>query len=276
MSGLLIESREHCAGVRTLRPNDEQEIIVFREGAFLRNLPYLQAVGSRFAQETTKWSPEYADFLMEKGLGVDGLTGGRPLTDSLTNRILYNQMTARLIPFVFLFRQVGAKEGEYTGFSAHRVFDLPDDSSVQYNVFRGVVAAARGRHTARFAAELSLSYTPDVLAYVHRTRNPLAAYTNTQIKEFDLPSSAPWVIRYQDNPRAFYVAQETAKIVEGPDAVLDEFGVSRNAYREPNRGLEELREGHPSREIQAIMDGEFRMGSLDAVYCTYFLGQNPF
>lgn len=272
-----LESRESTPGIRIMEA-DNDKIFIYSGKAFLQNLEYLQDVYAQFAQKDVGWSPEYARYLATRGLGVDHLTKGSPLDDQTIRFILDNPLTARKVPSVMLFREQDSNPGEYLGFSAQRMYypmvareegQQEEEVPVLYHIFRAFESASRGKHRGRMTVQLALLIHGAAEWYYHRTGNHVAAYTNTESTSFDHSEMFPWVQPFDANQFAFSVAKKLSALVNPEGTPIDRFGVSRGAYREPNRQVVPRPEHAPSMAFYNRMFGpapeNFNMGPLDAV-----------
>lgn len=279
---VILESREKEPGVRTLHHNDD-EIVAFTGEAYLRNLPYLIKVGTVFARQNLGWTEKSARFMMTRGLGVDHLTRGLKLNDQTIPFIVEDANKLKKVPSVFLFRAKDSKEGEYIGYVAQRMFFIQTETSepgrssgeevpTMYQIFRAIEQGQRGKNRARSSIELALFFHEGARWFFHRTANYLAAYTNTQSDSLDQKESYPWGYLY-NNERPF--AQELIRrgfnLVKVNGEEIEETGVSRNDYCEPNLGIEKLRPGSKEEivKVHRMMHEDFKMGPHDSLYALY-------
>ncbi len=279
-----LENREKLSGIRILHANNDA-VVVFSGEAFLKNLPYLVSLYTEFGIRNVGWSPDYARQLALRGLGVDELRENAPLNNQTTAFILKDHNKLRRVPSVMLFRPEDGEPGQYMGFSAQRnYFPMVQRESQRpkeevpttYHVFRAFDYDNRGKKRGRLSVELTLFLHPGTKWYLHRTGNYVAAYANTQSTALDQRQSRPWKQLYNKGSFEFKLLKEMYNIVGSHSSAddLEETGVSRNEYHEPNGAIEEPRSGHKgSRRIWDKMYGrdpdEFDMDPLDAVFALY-------
>ncbi len=244
-----LDSREDESGVITLRPGNGDAIVIFSGSSFLQNFAYLKNASATFLCRNAEWDPDFCKALMDKGMGVDELTWGARLNSETIARIVTNPKKEREIPSVFLFRDENAPKGDYLGVSVQRKTfiktDLIGEVSVLDNVLRAFEPGYRGKHRGRLAVGLALICHGGAMFFIHKTGNPLAAYTNTLSEYLVQEDAHPWGKQVITNPLMQEVREKSAKFILLPGRIMLPNGVIKGDYPKPNRGFNaaELRGG---------------------------------
>ncbi len=250
---MTLESR----GVRTIPVNNEY-VDIYSGEAYLRNLNYLIQTAGEFAHRNIGWSPRLARFMMMKGLDVDNIVAeSRQSNDEIITNIVKEPKKEREIPNVILFKGKDAPvshDNPYYGISIGRMFFIQSEVSnleepVFYHILRAFEGDQRDSKRGRFSVGMGLAlYRGLPKWYIHRTGNPIAAYTNTRSDALDQEQSYPWSHFYNENPLAYEIARKVFKLIRVNGEPLEPTGVSRGDYLESNKGFD---------------SGQLRGGALD-------------
>lgn len=278
-----LESREHLPGVQLLHHNQD-EVVAYTGESYLRNLPYLIDAATIFAQRNLGWTEVTARAILTRGLGVEHLTRGLELNDQTIPLILGDINRSRKIPSVMFFKEEGAKVGEYAGIACQRMFFpqteeypesgrlLGEEVPTMYQILRAVEQGERGRNRARSSIELALWLHGGISRwFFHRSGNFIAIYTNTRSTSFNQEYSYPHRLRFNQDPFAKELMRKGFNLVKLNGQEIDDNGVSRNDYIEPNLGIENLRPGSKEEivRVHTMLTEEFKLGPLDALYSLY-------
>lgn len=268
--------REDFPGVKRLHTNRDI-VFAFTGEAFLCNLDYLRDQFVYSSHRNIGWSMEYSRELATKGLGVDQLTRRAPITEETIGLIIDDPLKRRRIPSVMLFRPENGEPGRYIGISAQRMFypyvsrgeeEPEQEEAVLYHILRAFDRDRRGKQRGRTSVELGLLLHQDARWYGHRTGSHVAAYTNTRSEALDQTHSHPWKEGFTEDPLAWAIVKKMYDIL-GNRTGIDEFGVSRGEYKEPNKAVEIRKEHEGSMRIWRKMFQEFGMTLYDAVFPLY-------
>ena len=277
------ECRENSESIRMLHDVNGDTIVTFSDEAFLGNIDYLIDQYTKFAVKEVGWSPEYSRQLAVKGLNVDTLTKGVPLTKEFISFLSEDLNKARRIPSVSLYRPEDGPRGVYTGISAQRMFfpnvrregsQVEEEVPVLYHIFRAFDESKRGYGRGKFSVQLAFYIHRGARYYMHRTGNYIGAYANTRSPVLNQASCYPFSAPYEENSFEYHLARKVQSIVGGPGTEIDLFGVSRGDYLEPNHSLD-FRPDHidPNHRGSMRMLNRFKkvykMGPLDGIYPLY-------
>lgn len=237
-----VESIESRAGVKFIHPRDRSGdlAIVFSGRAFLENLDYLKALNVAFASRNLGWSEEITRPFIERELNVDALTGGKelpPNNPEYLDLILKDSRKALQIPSTILLRKEGASPGDYFALSSGRMFFVPTregEKNVFFHILRAIDGRFRGKHRGRTLVEFELLNHGQAEAYVHRSSNPMALYTNTRLENLVREGNHPLTSPFIEGSIAYSVTKEVLKLTSEGQHSLGLDGVIRGLYSEPN------------------------------------------
>lgn len=256
----------------------DYDVTYFSMDDFLRNTKYLKTVFANFAHQKIGWSVSYSNYLAAQGLNIDNLTMGAPLNEQTIAFVLADPDKARKIPSVAMVSKPDSLPGQYIAFTAQRAFypEIQETTRIRkvvpvvYNILRAVDELERGGGIGKLIVGVTLLLHKDASFFMHRTGNYIAAYVNTQSDNLDQQDNS-WYTEYPENPYLYSLARSTYALIRGDGPDMDEMGVVRGAYREPNLAIPVpldhegriLHEG--SMRIWRIMHFKYKMGPLDGI-----------
>lgn len=240
MAMSLIESRETSRGVKSMHPRDRSGdlAVVFAGRAFLENKEYLEGLNVDFASRNVGWSEEVARPFYSTELNIDQLTRGRSLTPEVIDMIVQDGRKAVQIPSTILVRKEYAAPGDYFALSSGRTFFIQTregEKPVFYHILRSIDSRFRGRHRGRTLVELELLTHRLAEAYVHRSANPMALYTNTRSESLDFEGNHPINSPFTEGSVEYAITQQVMELTTEGHHELGLDGVIRGLYEQPNQ-----------------------------------------
>lgn len=239
MAMSLIESREASRGVKIIHPRERSGdvAVVFAGKAFLENRDYLVDLNVDFASRNVGWSKEAARPFYFTELNIDQLTSGRPLTPEIIDMIAQDGRKAVQIPSTILVRKEYAAPGDYFALSSGRTFFIQTregEKPAFYHILRSIDSRFRGRHRGRILVELELLTHRLAEAYVHRSANPMALYTNTKSESLDFEGNHPIKSPFTEGSVEYAITKQVMELTTEGHHELGLDGVIRRLYKQPN------------------------------------------